>query len=58
MKIQTCKYCEESLGFSSEYYIIREAVKPKGSYKRWKDIGFCCETCYLNGCKVSFETVK
>lgn len=42
-----CLYCKEYL-FSSDMYIVEYATKPKGAYKRWKRLGVCCETCYLD----------
>lgn len=47
-----CYYCKDN---TQESYVIRKALKPKGVYKRWKDVGYCCETCYLEDKKISFE---
>jgi hypothetical protein len=36
-------------------YIVEAATKPKGAYKRWKRLGVCCETCYLDGRSLRIE---
>lgn len=54
---RSCLYCNDKIGWSSEYWIVKESVKPKGSYKRWKWVGYCCVTCELAGKPCVIETV-
>ena len=41
-----CFHCGDNLGFcQSGCYVIKQAIKPKGKSKRWKEIGRACDTC-------------
>lgn len=47
-------YCKTPLN-SSEHYVVRQAVKPKGCHSRWKEIGRCCDKCEGEGKPVNIE---
>jgi hypothetical protein len=53
--MKTCYHCKRDLGFNEEYYVVRKAVKPKGSPYRHVRLGACCETCESEGKPTNFE---
>lgn len=40
-----CLYCGTGT-INYEMYVVREATKPPGTYKRWRELGYCCDKCY------------
>ena len=43
---EICFICEKPMGFSNyEYYVVEQAVKPKGCAYRWKRIGVAHDEC-------------
>ena len=50
----TCDYCGVT-SINYPMYVIRKAVKPKGSPHRYIKSGYCCEECYDKGKKIFFE---
>lgn len=56
---KTCIYCLEEIGLLATHYKVKKSVKPKGAYKRWKDIGIACKTCVeCQGLTTMIEDVK
>ena len=55
MSTRRCQYCNFGLDFSSEYYILRKATKPKGSPDRWTNVGFVCMDCCAIGMSLQIE---
>lgn len=45
MDNKKCYHCGDEIGFNSSYYRMEKAIKPPKSYRRYIDIGVCCELC-------------
>lgn len=51
-----CMYCSRvSINYSM--WVVRRAIKPKGSPYRWKEEGYCCDECEASGKPISIEYV-
>ncbi len=54
-----CMYCCADLTHTNyPYFVVRESVKPRYNYGRWKAIGYCCDDCEASGKSCVIETVK
>jgi hypothetical protein len=55
---EICFICEKPMGFSNyEYYVVEQAVKPKGCAYRWKRIGVAHDECG-DKYKIRFEFLE
>lgn len=55
---EICFICEKPMGFSNyEYYVVEQAVKPKGCAHRWKRIGVAHDECG-DKYKIRFEFLE
>lgn len=39
-----CYYCHTPLMMQANY-VVKKSVKPKGAYKRWREVGRACVKC-------------
>ena len=53
-KREYCYYCTTDVTLNTRY-LIKQAVKPKGTPNRYALIGYCCEKCENNGCATQLE---
>ena len=54
-----CMFCGKPLSINYDSVIIREAVKPKGYSRRWKEIGLAHEECAdKNKDKIEYDKYK
>jgi len=49
-----CMYCGYDY-YLATFYLVREAIKPKGYPFRWKTIGVCCEDCFSFGKAINID---